>query len=77
MSERAFLETLARVGGVSPEEMADSTPIEPREWDSIMVLDMIAAIDESYGVTVPTAALQECRSVGELRGLIAKSTSAS
>jgi acyl carrier protein len=76
MSGSAFLEILARVGGVSAEDLTDTTPIEPREWDSIVLLDMIAAIDESYGVTVPTASLQECRTVGELRALVAKSTNA-
>jgi acyl carrier protein len=76
MSDSAFLELLARVGGVSREEMTDSTPVDPQQWDSIVLLDMIAAIDESFGVTVPTASLQECRTVGELRALVARSTAA-
>lgn len=70
MNESAFLSKLADITGVPAELLNDSTEIHPNEWESIDVLDIIAAIDESYGTTVPVQALTACRSAGELRNLI-------
>lgn len=68
--DRPFDEKLAEIAKTIPEALNDATEIVPAEWDSVEVLDLIAAIDESYGITVATSALNECRTVGELRGLI-------
>jgi len=48
----------------------DGAAIDPESWDSVDVLDLIAAIDESFSVTVPVDKLNACRTVGELRALI-------
>jgi acyl carrier protein len=55
----------------------DAAAIEPESWDSVELLDLIAAIDESYDVTVPVERLKACRTVGDLRQLILAETSAS
>lgn len=53
-------------------ELSDATEIVPAEWDSVQLLDLIAAIDESYGVTVPTESVNQSRTIGALRALIAE-----
>jgi acyl carrier protein len=69
MSEAEFIARLARIGRISTE-VTDASPIRPAEWDSVELLDLIAAVDEAYGVTVPTADMTSCTTVGELRALI-------
>ena len=67
MNHQPFLEKL---GALTEGRTEDETGIEPRNWDSVDVLDLIAAIDESYDTTVPVEQLNSCRTVGELRQLI-------
>ena len=61
---------LNKLGALTEGRTEDETEIEPRNWDSVDVLDLIAAIDESYDVTVPVEKLNSCRTIGELRQLI-------
>ena len=76
MSEEPFINNLASMAQVDPAALNDATPIEPEGWDSVDVLDLIAAIDEVFGVTLATKEMNRCRSVGELRALIAGAKSA-
>lgn len=55
---------------MSPDLMTDESAIQPETWDSVDVLDLIALIDELYGVTVPMTDLNRSKTVGELRNLI-------
>ncbi|MDQ3283483.1 MAG: acyl carrier protein [Acidobacteriota bacterium] len=61
---------LTKLGDLTQGRLADDDAIDPQTWDSVDVLDLIAAIDESYGVTLPLERLNACRTVGELRQLI-------
>ncbi|MEO8378965.1 MAG: acyl carrier protein [Acidobacteriota bacterium] len=77
IADESFVAKLAQLGKIEPAGLTDTTEITPADWDSVDVLDLIAAIDESFGVTVATSSLNECRTVGELRTLIhAAATSA-
>ncbi len=67
-----FTSKLAELTHLRPQDMDDGTEIAPAEWDSVEVLDLIAAIDDTFGTTVPLEALMRCRNVGELRELIRK-----
>lgn len=67
MDHEPFLNKLRAMSG---GQTGDAAAIEPANWDSVDVLDLIAAIDESYNVTVPVDELNSCRTVGELRQLI-------
>lgn len=67
MTEQVFLEKIAELSRVSREAIDDSTPISAEAWDSIEVLELIAAMDESFGRSVSTSELNQCRTVGELR----------
>jgi acyl carrier protein len=71
----AFVTKLASMARVDPAALTDDTPIVPEQWDSVDVLDLIAAIDEVDGVTVSMKELNRCVSVGELRGLMARAKS--
>lgn len=77
MNDAPFLAKLAEISKTPPDALNDETLIVPEGWDSVEVLDLIAAIDESYGVTVATNALNQCTTVGELRALIRAAASAS
>ena len=76
MGEEAFVAKLEELAKVSPGELSDSTEITPEAWDSVDVLDLIAAIDEGFGTTVPTQDLNRCKTVGDLRQLIRTSAGA-
>ena len=67
MSDDALVNKLRELTG---GETSDETAIAPQSWDSVDVLDLIAAIDESYDVTVPIEQLNACTTIGELRQLI-------
>lgn len=71
MDESIFLGKLAEIEKLTPSNLTDSTEIHPSDWDSIELLDLIAAMDETYGKSVSTDAIMACRTVGELRALIA------
>ena len=66
-----FLAKLASIAKVAPEDLSDGVAIAPREWDSVDLLDVLATIDEAYGVTVEPKQVGACRTVGELHALIA------
>lgn len=74
MSHQPFETKLAEILGV--ENVGDETAIAPVEWDSVVVLDLISAIDESYGVTIPTNDLNQCRTAGDLRTRIRSAVAA-
>lgn len=67
MSADRIRDKLREVLGVEPE---DTVSIDTSGWDSVDVLELIAAIDESYDVTVPIDRLHACRTAGELIQLI-------
>ena len=68
--KQPVLEKVAQIGNLSTEEISSETRIRPAEWDSVDLLDLIATIDEAYGVTVDTSALHRCQTVGEMSRLI-------
>ncbi len=70
MNDEPFLAKLGEVTRIPLAELSDETAIDPTAWESIEVLDVISAIDQAYGTTVPFQLLTACRSVGQLRELI-------
>jgi acyl carrier protein len=68
MNDQPFESKLAEI--LNTTDPGDGLEITPEEWDSVIVLDLIAAIDESYGVTIATNDLNQCRTVGDLRARI-------
>jgi acyl carrier protein len=76
MGTEAFETKLSEMSQIAPGEMRDDAAIDPQAWDSVEVLELIAAIDEGWGVTVPTAELNRCKTIGELRALIGRAAAA-
>jgi acyl carrier protein len=71
MDHQPFLNKLS---ALADGQTADSAPIDPGSWDSVDMLDLIAAIDETYDLVVPVDDIKACRSIGELRALIGRAS---
>jgi acyl carrier protein len=67
MMEGRFAAKLAEILGVPPEQITNETELGAAEWDSVVVLDLLASMDEAYGVTIGTGLIAASRTVGELR----------
>jgi acyl carrier protein len=73
--ETLFLNKLSEIIHVPVAKLSDATELDPPAWESIEVLDIIVAIDESFGTTIPVLKLTACRSLGELRQLVRSAAS--
>jgi acyl carrier protein len=69
MTAEAFLRKLSEILEREADAVTAETPLEEGALDSLAILSMIAAIDEEFGVVVPTERLKRCRSVGEVLAL--------
>lgn len=67
MGKAEFLTQLAEVFEV---DHVDEDFDVSDKWDSLVVLNAIAAIDEQYGVTVPVKELTATKNVREVLALI-------
>jgi acyl carrier protein len=47
---------------------------ELRKWDSLVILEFIALLDEHFGMTVPADMIIACRTTGDLAALVADRT---
>ena len=68
--DRRFQEGLAGILSVSPDSLTDDFELNDQNWDSLVLISAIALIDQTYGLTVPTAKLANCRSAGEAAALV-------
>lgn len=66
MDERTFVLKLAEVLKVDGAHIDDQFPLDPKGWDSLELLSIIALLDTHLGVTLETVELKTCRSVGAL-----------
>ena len=66
MMKPRLTQKLAEIIGIDPSALTDETELLANEWDSVVVLDFLAAMDESYDVTVSMATITSCRDVGAL-----------
>lgn len=66
--DQTFLEKLAEATESGPIGAEDA--LAAAEWDSLVVLSVIALIDEVYGVTVPAKELTSVDSVPKLLALV-------
>ena len=69
--DQEFLKRLARVLEVKTVDAG--FVLDERNWDSVAIISTIALIDDHFDITVSGIELQNCKSVGELVGLIHKS----
>lgn len=73
MSEDVFMTKLAGILEVNKDDLNDQYVLDADNWDSLVVVATIAAIDEQFNITVPTKELSECVSVADLLALIRRS----
>jgi len=73
METKVFLEKLADVLQMSPDDINEQTPIISGIFDSLAVLETISLIDEQFNVTVPTNELTQCASVDAIIRLVQRS----
>jgi len=71
MNEVIFLDKLARAleldrASVDQPEFA----LNSGSWDSLAVMDVIAIIDDCFGITVPATELAKCNTVESLLSLM-------
>jgi len=70
MMKAAVLSKVAQIAKIAERDMSPNTRIHPAEWDSVDLLDLIAAIDEAYGVSIATESLHHCQTLGDMTRLI-------
>lgn len=69
---RALEELVADVLGVSVAEVDDETgPATTGGWTSLRHVQIISALGREYGLRITPRQARSCRSVGDLRGLLA------
>ena len=69
MDRDAFLSELADILEARPVEVDEGFALPVGDWDSMAVLEVIALVDEQFGVAVPSEKLTACATVGELLDL--------
>ena len=70
MMNPGFLSKLSQVIGVPAEKITDETALGVEDWDSIGMLELIAAMDQAYGVTLSAGAINSSGTVGNLLSLL-------
>ena len=74
MDNQQFIEDLAAILEVEPEELHADFPFTRDNWNSLAIVSTIVLIDEQFGVAVEGEKLRECPSVGSLWKLIQEAT---
>jgi acyl carrier protein len=65
-----FFNELAQIFQISSDEFHEGYLLTEDHWDSAALLSVIALIDESFGLTVPTNQLAQCRSAAAVLKLV-------
>lgn len=70
MNKEEFLSDLADALEVEADELDEKYELDESNWTSLVIVSAISIIDEHYDITVDGQALKNCKTVGELVGLI-------
>jgi acyl carrier protein len=70
MDKKVFFEKLADALEANEDNINEAFELDSEILNSVALLDIIAVIDEEFGVTVPTKELKECTSVGAIVELV-------
>ena len=69
---------IAEIAEVDPAEIGDDTPLrEALKVDSMMVLEIMSALEAKYGIKIPDEKSKEFTSLGAIVGAIALEVGAS
>ena len=70
-NEDRFRKTIAAILGLRPEHVGDDlTPDAVDTWDSLNHINLMAALEQEFGIVFNAAKLGEVHSVGELRAAL-------
>jgi len=71
MDESAFLDKLATALEIDRSALGQPESLfNPGSWDSLAIMEVIAIIDDCYGITVPAVELAKCNTVESLLSLV-------
>lgn len=70
MNEEIFFEKVADALQVDKCDVHEAFEFSNDTLDSLAVLEIIAVIDEQFGITVPAEKLKKCTSVGAILDLV-------
>ena len=68
-SKKLFLEKMADVLDVSPDELSGETKLDELDWDSLAAISAIALADECFGITIPVEGLIKCKTLDDVMQL--------
>ncbi len=70
MDQSNFIQELAVILDVPPEEMNEDFRINDGRFDSLALVSTMALIDEHYGVTVDSKLLRQCNTVSDIMEVV-------
>ena len=66
-----FRQTVAAILGLRPDEITDGLKPEAVDtWDSLNHINLMAALEQEFGIVFNAAKLGEVHSIGELRAAL-------
>ena len=70
---KKFHAAVSAVLGVPAEDVTDEVSSETVDtWDSLNHINLISALEQEFGVTLPTESMAGAQSVGSLRQLLTR-----
>ena len=70
-SRSGVVAVFSEVLGVDPETLNDdSSPETVSQWDSVAVMELVAAIEERFGVELSTREIMAMRTIGLVRSVL-------
>ena len=64
-------DVFSEVLGLPPERLSDATsPETTSEWDSLAAMNLVAALEETFGVELTTTEIMRMRTVGIVREVL-------
>ncbi len=68
MNDDALINLFAEVLDVPAVKLSDdSTPANTRQWDSLAAMQLVAAIEDKFGIRLGTKDILKMNSIGEAR----------
>lgn len=70
-NDERFRRTVAAILGVSPEQITDGLiPDHVDTWDSLNHINLMAALEQEFGILFNASRLGEVHSIGQLRAAL-------
>lgn len=71
MSEDRVIQVFSQTLGISSEELNDDTsPDNTSKWDSMRSMELVAIIEDTFGVELSTKEIMKMRSIGIVKEVL-------